>query len=92
MIMFSWFTSRFSLLCVFLLSNVLACYLGRTNALDESVDWWPFGLQFALILGHACPVVPCVFVCTVLNFLLGRGSIPRRVWRVGTHPFKMNCL
>ena len=81
-------------MCVFLLSNVLASYLGRTNALllDESIDWLPFGLPFALILGHACPVVPFVFVCTVRNFLLGRGSIPRRVWRVGTHPFKMNCL
>ena len=83
-------------MCVFfLLSNVLASYLGRINAmvLDESVDWWPFGLSFALILGHACPDVLCVFVCTVrCLYPLGQGSIPRRVWRVGTPQFKMNCL
>ena len=68
--------------------------LGRTNASasDESVDWRPFGLSFALVLGHACPVVQLssvLYICTVCNFSLGWGSIPRRVWRVGTPPFEM---
>ena len=68
--------------------------LGRANpsALDESVDWRPFGLPFALVLGHACPVVllsHVLFVCIVCNSVLGWGSIPRRVWRVGTPPFEM---
>ena len=60
--------------------------------MDESVDWWSFDLPFALALGHACPVVylsSVLFVCSVRAFMLGWGSTPRRVWRVGTPPFKM---
>ena len=80
MIMFSWFTSRFSLLCFFLLSNVLASYLGRTNALllDESVDWWPFGLPFALILGHLVLVLlsPVFLFVPFVTFCWGRVRFP----------------
>ena len=38
---------------------VPAFFFGRINALalDESVDWQSFDLPFALVLGHACPVV-----------------------------------
>ena len=55
--------------------------LGRTNASasDESVDWRPFGLSFALVLGHACPVVQLssvLLVCIVCNSVLGWGSPP----------------
>ena len=67
-------------------------FLGRTIAMDESVDWRSFDLPFALALGHACPVVylsSVLFVCSVRPFMLGWGSIPRRVWRVGTPPFEM---
>ena len=51
-------------------------FLGRANALalEESDDWQPFGLPFALVLGHACPVVllsPVLYVCTVRIFMLG---------------------
>ena len=62
------------------------------EVLDESVDWRSFGLPFALVLGHACPVVllfPVLLNCTVRTFLLGLGSIPPRV---GTSPFEMNHL
>ena len=60
--------------------------------MDELVDWQSFDLPFALALGHACPVVylsSVLFVCSVHTFMLGWGSIPRRVWRVGTPPFEM---
>ena len=53
-------------------------FLGRTIAMDESVDWRSFDLPFALL-----------FVCSVRTFMLGWGSIPRRVWRVGTLLFGM---
>ena len=83
---FSWFIFSFSPSCVFVVCP------GLCSALDESVDWRPFGLPFALVLGHACPVVflsHVLFVCIVCNSVLGWGSIPRRVWPVGTPPFEM---
>ena len=48
-------------------------FLGRTIAMDESVDWRSFGLPFALALGHACPVVLCVICLFRSYFYVGVG-------------------